>query len=70
MTGEEYQLMQRLIVDARCDGMCEGVELYAHWKDGVQYVGTCGRTLKEALADIEEERLNMYIGIGTENNDS
>jgi len=29
----------------------EGVTLYAWWRDGVQYVGTCGRTLKEALTE-------------------
>ena len=26
-----------------------GVQNWAWWKDGVQYVGTCGMTLKEAL---------------------
>lgn len=38
------------------DGMVEGVRLYAHWKDGTQYVGTCGRTLAEAIKDIEVDR--------------
>jgi hypothetical protein len=38
------------------DGIIEGLTRYAHWKDGVQYVGTCGRTLKQALADVEMER--------------
>lgn len=37
------------------DGLREGVTLFAWWKDGVQQVGTCGRTLKEAFAKIEEE---------------
>lgn len=39
-------------------GMREGVALYAYWKDGVQYVGTTGKTLKKALEDIaaEEQR--------------
>lgn len=36
-------------------GMREGVALYAHWKDGVQYVGTTGKTLKKALEDIAKE---------------
>ncbi|KKN08275.1 hypothetical protein LCGC14_1058400 [marine sediment metagenome] len=35
------------------EGMREGLRMYAWWKDGVQYVGTCGKTLKEALAEIE-----------------
>jgi len=37
------------------EGIKEGITLYAWWKDGVQYVGTCGRTLKEALADVNKE---------------
>ena len=37
------------------NGIREGIEQYAHWKDGVQYVGTCGRTLKDALKDIDAE---------------
>jgi len=38
------------------DGVKEGLSRYAWWKDGEQYVGTCGRTLREALADAERER--------------
>ena len=30
-------------------GYKDGLTAYAWWKDGVQYVGTCGTTLKEAL---------------------
>lgn len=30
-------------------GYCEGVTEYAWWKDGVQYVGTTGKTLRAAL---------------------
>lgn len=37
------------------DGLREGIRMYAWWKDGIQYVGTTGRTLKEALAEIDEE---------------
>jgi hypothetical protein len=36
------------------DGMKEGITLYAWWKDGVQYVGTTGTTLKDALEEVEE----------------
>jgi len=35
-------------------GMNYGIWLFAWWKDGVQYVGTSGRTLKEALKEIED----------------
>ena len=31
------------------EGYKEGLTAYAWWKDGVQYVGTSGTTLKEAL---------------------
>lgn len=43
-------------INAFYDGMIEGITLYAHWKDGVQYVGTTGKTLKKALEDAEKER--------------
>jgi hypothetical protein len=29
---------------------------YAHWRDGVQYVGNCGRTYDEALAEFTKLR--------------
>lgn len=32
----------------------EGLRAYAWWKDGVQYVGSCGTTLKQALKEITE----------------
>jgi len=40
------------------DGMREGIAKYAHWKDGTQYVGTTGRTLKKAIEDIAVEETN------------
>jgi hypothetical protein len=38
------------------EGVIEGLTRYAWWKDGVQYVGTCGRTLQDAIVDVEKER--------------
>ena len=38
-------------------GMIEGVRLYAWWKDGVQYVGSCGTTLTEAVERIKKEKV-------------
>jgi hypothetical protein len=38
------------------NGIAEGVRMYAHWKSGEQFVGTTGKTLKQALKEIEEER--------------
>lgn len=37
------------------DGVKEGLWKYAYWKDGVQYVGNMGTTLKEAIAKVDEE---------------
>jgi len=38
------------------NGIAEGVRMYAHRKSGEQFVGTTGKTLKQALKEIEEER--------------
>lgn len=34
-------------------GLCDGIRAYAWWKDGTAYVGTTGKTLREALTDAE-----------------
>lgn len=31
-------------------GFCDGIDLYAWWKDGVCYVGTTGTTRRDAVA--------------------
>jgi hypothetical protein len=36
-------------------GYIDGLRAFAHWKDGVQYVGTCGTTLKEAIEEAKRE---------------
>lgn len=54
-TPEQEQFMQIAQARAYYRGLREGVEMYAHWKDGTQYVGTTGRTLRQALADIDED---------------
>ena len=46
---------KRLLNKAYYNGIREGIEQYAHWKDGVQYVGTCGTTLKDAIKRIDSE---------------
>ena len=51
---EQDQYLQLAQTRAYYQGVRDGLEQYAHWKDGVQYVGTTGRTLKEAL-----ERVNL-----------
>lgn len=34
-------------------GIRKGIRMYAWWQDGVQYVGTTGRTLRDALQEYE-----------------
>jgi hypothetical protein len=46
-------------INAYYDGIREGVYMYAHMKDGTYYVGTTGRTLKEAYVEIENERIRV-----------
>ena len=58
-TPEQEQFMQLSQTRAYYQGLREGVERYAHWRDGTQYVGTTGRTLKEALVDINREEANL-----------
>ena len=43
-------------INAYYDGVHEGVWRFAYMRDGVYYVGTTGKTLKEAEAEIETER--------------
>lgn len=49
-------MSERDEVNSYFDGVIEGVAKFAHWKDGVQYVGTCGKTLREAIQEIQFER--------------
>lgn len=58
-TPEQEQFMQLAQSRAYYQGRREGVALYAHWRDGVQYVGTTGRTLKEALAYIDQDEAKI-----------
>lgn len=51
------------------DGLVTGVMMYAHWKDGTQYVGTTGKTLRKALEDIEQDRQTRLKELGGENNE-
>jgi hypothetical protein len=62
-TPEQEQYLQLAQTQAYHEGLRDGVHRYAHWRDGVQYVGTTGRTLQEALEDInraEQHLLDQY----------
>lgn len=48
-------MIEKRLTKAYYNGIREGIEQYAHWKDGEQFVGTCGTTLKSALKRIDEE---------------
>lgn len=47
------------------NGIREGITQYAWWRDGVQYVGTTGETLRDALLriDLEEARALELLGV-------
>jgi hypothetical protein len=65
-TPEQDQYLQLAQTRAYYKGLREGVERFAWWLDGVQYVGTTGRTLKEALDAInqqEKELLARYSSL-------
>lgn len=44
-------------IKAYYKGLEEGVRRFAWWKDGNEYVGSCGTRLSEALKDIDMERM-------------
>lgn len=49
-------MSERDEVNSYYDGLIEGIARFAHWQNGTQYVGTCGKTLKEAVNDVQDER--------------
>ena len=44
-------------------GIREGVTMFAYWKDGVQYVGTTGKTLAKAIEQINDEEAERLSSI-------
>lgn len=59
-TAEQVEMAQgdsfaRGFKEGYLDGATEWLTRYAWWKDGTQYVGSCGTTLKEALAQMRAE---------------
>lgn len=41
-------------MDEYMEGFIDGMTCFAWWKDGVQYVGTTGKILKEAIEQVKE----------------
>lgn len=64
-TPEQDQYMQLAQTRAYYRGLRDGVSRFAYWKDGVQYVGTTGRTLREALTSIDEEESSVMKKFST-----
>lgn len=52
-TPEQDQYLQIAQTRAYYKGLREGIEKFAWWKDGTQYVGTTGSKLKSVLQDID-----------------
>ena len=48
------QELVALIDRAYAAGVETGFRKYAWWKDGIQYVGSCGTTLEDALKEINQ----------------
>ena len=46
-------------------GLAAGVLAYAWWKDGVQFVGSCGSRLTDAVATINDETERL-VGLASE----
>lgn len=55
-TPEQDQYLQLQQTCAYYQGLREGVQRFAWWRDGTQYVGTTGLTLKQAIAQIDQEQ--------------
>jgi len=64
MMGQMKKELDKLdYYDGLYEGMRQGITLYAWWKDGTQYVGTTGRTLKQALEEVDAlEYSHNHIG--------
>ena len=56
---------QEEVIRSFYSGMIQGVARYAYWRDGTQYVGTTGRTLKEAVQEIRQEQNRMLEKVKT-----
>lgn len=57
---EQDQYLQLAQSHAYYQGIREGIERYAHWSNGTLYVGTTGRTFREAMAAIDKEEQELF----------
>lgn len=54
---------QKAQIESYFEGMKAGVQEFAHWKDGQQFVGTTGKTLKKALEEIDQQRVERLLAL-------
>jgi hypothetical protein len=66
-TPEQDQYLQLAQSRAYYKGLREGIKLYAYWQDGVEHVGTTGRRLSEALAEIDQIEQDVYKRFSIQN---
>lgn len=55
MHENQKAMLSGYLENAWLEGYLEALSLFASWKDGVQYVGTCGTTLKQATEDVRKK---------------
>ena len=37
------------------NGIIDGIKRYSWWEDGRRYIGTCKKTLEQAIQEVEKE---------------
>lgn len=53
----DTKAINQLVAGGYLRGVIEGMRRFAHWRDGVEEVGTCGTTLKKAIADAMNQEI-------------
>ena len=53
--------IQKKLEGAYLLGANDALELYAWWKDGEQFVGSCGTTLKQARETLENDLESLFL---------
>lgn len=59
MSKKKYLVTEEMLVNLYRNGVKDGLRQFAHWKDGKEFVGTCGTTLKSALESADEAPITL-----------
>lgn len=54
--------LARAMIKAKFNGIRKGYWTFAVWRDSTEYVGSSGKTLKQAVAELDEEE-NKFLSI-------